>query len=144
MRLFTIVAALLLGLAASAAAQADRPVLYIPPTTDHMETYIAAAILKKAVPVVVTTEEADAAYTLHVSDVDIQKESTGSKVTRCLFAYCAGIEDKASTTVELTKAHAVLWSYSVNKGRGQKNRQALAEAIAKHLKDEGLAKLRAQ
>ena len=34
----------------------------------------------------------------------------------------------------------VAWSYSVNKGRGAKNRQALAEAIAKHLSDDYLKK----
>jgi hypothetical protein len=30
----------------------------------------------------------------------------------------------------------IVWSYSVNKGRGAKNRQSMAEAIASHLKSE--------
>jgi hypothetical protein len=34
----------------------------------------------------------------------------------------------------------VVWSYSVNKGRGQKNRQSLAEAVAKHFKSDYLQK----
>ena len=51
-------------------------------------------------------------------------------------AYCAGIEDRGVTTVQLVIHDTIAWSYSVNKGRGQKNRQSLAEAIAKHLKDE--------
>jgi len=53
-----------------------------------------------------------------------------------MFAYCNGIEDRGSTSVQLVKGETVVWSYSVDKGRGQKNRQSLAEAIAKHLKDE--------
>jgi len=36
----------------------------------------------------------------------------------------------------------LVWSYSVNKGRGQKNRQSLAEAIAVHMKDEYFGKQR--
>jgi len=49
--------------------------------------------------------------------------------------------DKASTSVTLVSgAGEVVWSYSVNKGRGEKNRQSLAEAIAKHLKDDYLQK----
>ena len=56
---------------------------------------------------------------------------------KCLFAYCGGIEDKASTSVQLIDSQgAIVWSYAVNKGRGAKNRQSMAEAIAKHLKSE--------
>lgn len=64
-------------------------------------------------------------------------------VARCLFAACAGIEDKANTSVQLiNKEGIIVWSYSVNKGRGQKNRQSMAEAIAKHLNDDYLKKQR--
>jgi hypothetical protein len=66
----------------------------------------------------------------------VEKVSTGSKLVKCLFAYCAGSEDKASVSVQLVKDGQIVWSYSVNKGRGSKNRQSMAEAIAKHLKDE--------
>ena len=33
-----------------------------------------------------------------------------------------------------------MWSYSVNKSRGSKNLQSMAEAIAKHLKNDYLKK----
>jgi hypothetical protein len=37
----------------------------------------------------------------------------------------------------LIEGDAVRWSYSVNKGRGgQKNKQSMAEAIAKHLRSD--------
>lgn len=68
---------------------------------------------------------------------EVQKESTGSKLVKCWFAYCADIDDKASTSVQLIDQDGtVCWSYAVNKGRGAKNRQSMAEAIAKHLKGE--------
>jgi hypothetical protein len=89
---------------------------------------------KKKVPVTVTKNAESATYKLTAAEVQVDKVSTGSKVVSCLFAYCAGSADKASTSVELTDAaQSVVWSYSVNKGRGEKNRQSMAEAIAKHL-----------
>lgn len=121
---------------ASVASAQERPTLFVTPTVDNFEVYLSAAIMKKQVPVVVVTKEDGAALVLKASAVDVQKQSAGSKFARCMFAYCAGIEDSGSTTVQLVKSDTIAWSYSVNKGRGKKNRQALAEAIAKHLKDE--------
>ena len=114
----------------------DRKTLYISPTSDGFETYLAAAMIKKGVPVTVVTKEQGANLVLKASAVEIQQQSTGSKFARCMFAYCSGIEDRGTTTAQLVVNDTVAWSYSVNKGRGQKNRQSLAEAIAKHLKDE--------
>jgi hypothetical protein len=126
---------LALCLSATVVAQ-ERPTVFITPTDDHFETYLSAAIVKKQVPVTVTTKEEGATYVLKTTGVEVQKQSTGSKVARCLFAYCAGMEDRGLTSVTLLKGDQVSWSYSVNKGRGQKNHQSLAEAIAKHLKGD--------
>ena len=65
----------------------------------------------------------------------IQPESTGSKVVRCLFAYCAGIEGTSTASVTLSDSltNEVLYSYEVRKA-GAHNYQSRAEAIAKHLK----------
>jgi hypothetical protein len=130
-----MVFALLLMQAGTVTAQ-DRPTLFVTPTSDNFETYLAAAIMKKQVPVLIVTRQEGASFVLKASAVEIQQQSTGSKVARCLFAYCAGMEDRGVTSVQLLKGDIVAWSYSVNKGRGQKNRQSLAEAIAKHLKSE--------
>lgn len=124
---------------ATATAQ-ERPTLFITPTDDGFEVYLSAAMLKKQVPVTVVTTEERATLVLKASAVDIQQQSTGSKIARCLFAYCAGMEDRGVTSVQLVEGDVVAWSYAVNKGRGQKNRQSLAEAIAKHLKDDYLNK----
>ncbi len=137
-RLLLLVCLVLVG--SIAAAQSNFPTLYVQPTDDGFETYITAAILKKKVPVIVTTNAGRADYVLKAAQVDVQKETTGSKVVKCLFASCAGTEDKASTSVQLTRGDAVVWSYAVNKGRGAKNRQSMAEAIAEHLTKEYLRK----
>ena len=36
--------------------------------------------------------------------------------------------------MQLIRHGEIVWLYAVNKGRGEKNRQSMAEAIAKHLK----------
>ena len=118
-------------------AQVARHSVYIEPE-NGFETYIAAAIAKKQVSIDVVTDPARATYKLKAAPVEIRQESTGGKVARCLFAYCAGIEDKGNVSVQLidTNSSKMVWAYSVNKQRGgSKNQQSMAEAIAKHFKD---------
>jgi PEGA domain len=117
--------------------QLARPTVYIEPQ-QGFETYLAAAISKKNVPVDVVTDQTKANYVLKAAPVEIKTESTGGKIARCLFAYCAGIEDKGNVSVQLiaTSSTKVMWAYSVNKQKGgSKNSQSMAEAVAKHLKD---------
>ena len=111
--------------------------IYVEPTDDGFQTYVVAAILKKKVPANVVDKADLATLTLKAAQVQVQKETTGSKVVKCLFAYCADTQDKASTSVQLVDGSGkIVWSYSVNKGRGAKNLQSMAEAIASHLKSE--------
>lgn len=116
--------------------RAARPTVYIEPQ-QGFETYIAAALTKKNVPVDVVTDANNATYILKSAPVEIQKESTGSKVMRCAFLSCAGIEDKGTVSVQLVESGSgkELWAYSVNKQKGGKNEQSMAEAIAKHFKE---------
>jgi hypothetical protein len=128
---------LFLFLASVGFAQTGRPTVYIEPQ-NGFETYLTAAFAKKGVPADVVTDPSKAVYVLKSAPVDIQKESTGGKITRCLFASCAGIEDKGSVSVQLIESSStkVLWAYSVNKQRGgAKNEQSMAEAVAKHFKE---------
>jgi hypothetical protein len=118
-------------------AQLNRPTVYIE-AQNGFETYLAAAISKKGVPFDVVTDQAKAKYVLKAAPVEIKSESTGGKLARCLFAYCAGIEDKGSVSVQLIEATStkMVWAYSVNKQKGgNKNEQSMAEAVAKHLKE---------
>ena len=118
-------------------AQVARPSVYIEPQ-NGFETYVAAAFAKKEVPADVVTDHTKATYVLKAAPVEIKSESTGGKIARCLFAYCAGIEDKGSVSVQLieTNSSKMVWAYSVNKQRGgSKNQQSMAEAVAKHFKE---------
>ena len=115
----------------------SRPTVYLEPQ-QGFETYIAAAIAKKGVPVDVVTDKAKATYVLRSAPVEVKSESTGGKIARCLFASCAGIEDKGNVSVQLIEVNStkMIWAYSVNKQRGgSKNEQSMAEAIAKHFKE---------
>jgi hypothetical protein len=117
--------------------QQARPTIYVEPQ-QGFETYLAAAISKKSVAVDVVNDQARANYVLKAAPVEIKSESTGGKIARCLFAYCAGIEDKGNVSVQLieTSSSKVIWAYSVNKQKGgSKNSQSMAEAVAKHLKE---------
>jgi len=132
-------AGLLLGLllGTSSLAQTARPSVYIEPQKGF-ETYLAAAISKKNVPVDVVTDPTKSTYVLKSAPVEIQQESTGEKITRCVFVSCAGIEDKGNVSVQLieTTSTKMVWAYSVNKQRGgSKDEQSMAEAVAKHLKE---------
>src|SRR5215470_17814896 len=117
-------------------AQLPRPTVYIE-AQQGFETYLSAAMTKKNVPVDIVTDATKATYVLKTAPVEIQKESTGGKVVRCLFAYCAGIEDKGTVSVQLIEVNSSkeMWAYSVNKQRGGKNEQSMAEAVAKHFKE---------
>jgi TolB-like protein len=117
-------------------AQLARPTVYIEPQ-NGFETYLAAAISKKNVPVDVVEDKSKASYVLKSAPIEIKTESTGGKIARCLFASCVGIEDKGNVSVQLidSSSSKMLWAYSVNKQRGgSKNQQSMAEAVAKHLK----------
>ncbi len=118
-------------------AQTKRPTVYLEPQ-NGFETYLAAAMAKKNVAVDIVTDATKATYVLKSAPVEIKQESTGGKIARCLFAYCAGIEDKGSVSVQLVEVSSskMMWAYSVNKQRGGgKNQQSMAEAVAKHFKE---------
>src|SRR5690242_10200724 len=111
-----------------AAQNVGRPTpatIFVQPTDDGFQTYIVAALVKKKVPVNIVDREDLASLTLKAARVEVHEESTGSKVVKCLFAYCADIADKATTSVQLVNREGtIVWSYAVNKGRGAKNRQS--------------------
>jgi uncharacterized protein affecting Mg2+/Co2+ transport len=49
-------------------------------------------------------DQSKATYVLSSVPVEVKSESTGGKIARCLFAYCAGIEDKGNVSVQLIGA----------------------------------------
>lgn len=135
------IALALVAAALALPALAQQRSIYITPD-NGFETDIIAGLQKKSVPVTIVTDPAIADYTLTPNAVTIHQESTGGKIARCLFAYCAGIADSGNVSVQLVdnKTKAIVWGYNVAKQTGQKNRQSMAEAIAKHLNNDFLKK----
>jgi len=125
--------------AATLVSAGARHTIYVEPS-DGFDTSIIAALQKKHVPVEIVTDKDRADYVLKATDVQIHKESGAGKIARCLFAYCAGIEDSGNVSVQLvdTRTKTIAWGYNVTKQRASKNRQSMAEAIAKHLNKEFL------
>ena len=81
------------------------------------------------------TQNKDDAQFVLTSTVEAKEESAGSKVARCLFLYCAGMEGSQIASVQLVDAHTqeVMWAYTVHKASARAY-QSTAEAVAKHLK----------
>jgi hypothetical protein len=128
-----LVGALLCVALFGAEPRGGSPRIFIEPQ-NGFDSYVSAAIVKKNVPAVVTTNKEDATYIL-TSAVIAKEESTGSKVARCLFLYCAGAAGTQTATVQLVnaKTQEVAWAYNVQKQNAAAY-QSTAEAIAKHLK----------
>lgn len=61
--------------------EVSRPTVYLEPQ-QGFETYLAAAITKKSVPVDVVTDQTKPTYVLKSAPVEVKSESTGGKVAR--------------------------------------------------------------
>jgi len=120
-------------LAETPAPRAGSPRIYIE-SQGGFESYLSAAMVKKHVPAVVTQNKDEAMFAL-TSAVESKEESTGSKVARCLFLYCAGVAGTQTVTVQLIniRTQEVAWAYNVRKGSARAY-QSTAESVAKHLK----------
>lgn len=117
------------------ALSGPKPAIYVAPD-NGFETDIIAGIANKHVPVRVVSSPEYADYILKANQVQIHRQTTGSKVVRCLFASCVGIQDQSNVAVQLLDrhTHTIVWGYNVMKADYAKKRQSMAEAIAKHLK----------
>jgi hypothetical protein len=99
---------------------------------------IAAALVKKEVPVTVVTDPARARWT--IKSISSQREdSTGTKVAKMAFGSFSGFTKfEGAVQVIDNETSAVLYAYNVKKG----NFQSAAEAFAKHFKNDYLSKAR--
>src|SRR3984957_18427396 len=91
------------------ASTQESPALFITPAADNLEAFLSAAMTNKEVPVTVVAKPERATLVLTMSAMDAQKRP--------------GIKDRGTTTVQLVKGDTVVWSYALNKGRAEKNRQ---------------------
>jgi hypothetical protein len=134
---------LVLVLAAGAAAQEGKSVdqskkaierssrIYIAPIEGGFDTYLAAAIVKKQVPVVVTMDRAKADY--EITGIANSEKAGWAKM---LFMGVDNSNDMASIKVVDIKNSEVVYGYSVHKGNSARGKQSAAEACAKHLKEK--------
>lgn len=98
----------------------DNPSLFIIPTADNFDAFLSAAITNTEIPVTVVTKPERATLLLTSAPVDLQPQSAGARFARCLVGACGAAKDRSAISVQLEKGDKVLWSYTVNKGGGEK------------------------
>jgi len=103
--------------------------IYIAPIEGGFETFLAAAIIKKQVPVVVVMDRAKADY--EITGIANTEKAGWAKM---LFMGVDNSNDMASIKVVYLKSDEVVYGYSVRKGNSYRGKQSAAEACAKHLK----------
>jgi hypothetical protein len=129
--LFTI--ALCLG--ASGVAVGQQPIaagskVYIEPM-NGFETYMAAAIQKKKVPLIVVSDESVADYVM-TGNAEHQKAGWA----KVAFTGSIHSDEQASVSMVSTKTKELVFAYAVNKKNTLHGEQTSAEACAKHLKEK--------
>jgi hypothetical protein len=114
----------------------DKPIptgakVFIAPVEGGFETYLAAAIQQKKVPIVVVTvrEKAD----FEISGV-IESEKAGW--AKMLFTGSAASKEQAGVKIVNLKSDEVVFAYAVHKGNSARGHQSAAEACAKHMKEK--------
>jgi hypothetical protein len=128
-----ILACILLAAAAlpaqkTAATIAPGSKIYIEPM-GGFETYLAAALQKKQVPVVVVADK-------NAADFDMAGTSGHQNAgwAKTIFMGDIHSNDEASITVTNVKTSEVAFAYAVDKKSTLHGQQTVAEACAKHLK----------
>jgi hypothetical protein len=103
--------------------------IYVAPISGGFDNYIAAAIIKKKVPVVLVTDQSKADY--KISGVSESEKAGWAKM---LFMKSGASAEQASVQVVDRKNDEVVFAYSVNKANSARGKQSAGEACAKHLK----------
>jgi hypothetical protein len=105
--------------------------IHIAPMPNGFETYVAAGIEKKKVPVLLVTDRVKADYELSgVSDSD------KAGWAKMLFLGPQQTNETASIKIVNLKTGNVVFAYSVNKTNSYKGEQSAGEAVAKHINEK--------
>jgi hypothetical protein len=102
--------------------------IYIAPM-DGFDLYLAAALSKTRVPLVVVGEESKAEY-----EVTGASESEQASWARVIFLAQTGSREQVGIKVVNLKTGAIAFGYAVDKRSSIRGKQSVAEACAKHLK----------
>ena len=103
--------------------------VYIGPIDGGYDIYLAGAIHKKAVPIVIVTDKSKADFEL--SGVTESEKAGWAKI---VFWGNTSSAEQASVKMINLKSGTVVWGYNVSKGSSARGKQSSAEACAKHLK----------
>ncbi len=130
------------------AGAADMPRVYIEATetvdasnskdkAKHLDfgAAIAAALVKKKVPVAIVTDQSKSQWTIK-SVSSRQEDNTGTKIAKLAFGRSDFTKFEGAVQVIDNESTAVLYAYNVKKG----NFQSAAESFAKHFNDDYLKK----
>ena len=105
--------------------------VYIGAIEGGYDIYLAAAMHKKEVPIVMVTDRAKAEFEL--SGVSESEKAGWAKI---VFWGNTSSKEEASVKLVNLKTGTVVWGYNVSKGSSARGKQSSAEACAKHLKEK--------
>ena len=105
--------------------------VFIGPIESGYDIYLAAAIHKKQVPVVMVTDREKAEY--EMSGVSESEKAGWAKI---VFWGDTSSKEQASVKLVDLKTGTVVWGYNVNKSSSARGKQSSAESCAKHLKEK--------
>lgn len=122
--------------AQSAKAALDKPIprgarVFIAPVEGGFETYLAAGIQQKKVPVVVVGSREKADF-----EIAAVAESEKAGWAKMLFAGSANSMEEAGIKITNIKTDEVVFAYAVHKSNSVRGKQSAAEACAKHMKEK--------
>jgi hypothetical protein len=105
--------------------------VYVAPMAGGIDSYIVAGIIKKKLPVVVTTDREKADY-----EVTGVSESEKAGWAKMFFMGTDASREQASIKVAEIKTGDVVFAYSVHKRNSVRGKPSAGEACAKHLKEK--------
>jgi hypothetical protein len=119
-------------LAQDATAQIPRGAkVFIGSIEGGYDIYLAAAMHKKEVPIVMVTDKSKADFEL--SGVTESEKAGWAKI---VFWGNTSSNEQASVKMVNLKTDTVVWGYNVNKTSSARGKQSSAESCAKHLKEK--------
>jgi hypothetical protein len=104
---------------------------FISPIEGGYDIYLAAAMHKKEVPIVLVTDRTKADFEL--SGVTETEKAGWAKT---IFLRNTSTAEQASIKVVNIQSSTVVFGYNVNKGSSARGKQSSSEACAKHLKEK--------
>jgi len=113
----------------------DKPIprgakLFLAPVEGGFETYFAAALQQKKVPVLVVSRREMADY-----EVSAVAETEKAGWAQIIFLRSDHSTEQAGIKMVDLKTQEIVFAYAVHKSFSQRGKQSAAEACAKHLKE---------